>query len=164
MAPLQVSFVERGSAIEIVGNLESGWWPRCGTHAFREIDKLNVASLEARIHLHVFTSPYKCSLPDFPELPQCSGSHRGIEWELRGTKLKMRVRLYQLELLHRELTRARNLKCEWVHRLGQAVNYQYTAKLLLVFARTGGVQPGNIREWDTQFWQGGLPSLGKNAR
>jgi len=38
---------------------------------------------------------------------------------------------------------------------------KYWLSLYIRFYESGPRRPGNTKEWDTQFWSGGLPELGK---
>jgi hypothetical protein len=155
--PLQVAYIRNATTIEIKADLAGGWWLRWGGHFFHEEDTLEYGPLE--IHLQLKVTPSR-DCPEFPELLPRSGAYGGIEWDVAGTRLCIRV-TPPVRLPWEFRPDGRKVGV-WLQHLGQFDDCSFLATLVIVLVPPSSALLGNIREWDTQFCQGGLPTLGKH--
>ena len=163
MGNLRLEWESRPSKIRATANLDGGWRQLTNTFGFCEEELLILPAdwqLRVQIKLHAWPIYRGKWRDEFPLITDLRGKSGPFDYELSGSVLKVWIDL--------ELAKTMNLPhsnnpgfyegpfCLMRHR-----GVAFYLHLLVVLRRPGPVQPGDLFETDVQFWQGGLPGLGR---
>jgi hypothetical protein len=163
MASLDYCFEPQGDVLKITANVARGWKKLTKGYGFSErIDGQFRGDYRMRIQVDVLRNDYLKRTQEFPKALVGGCESDCLTCSLDGGSLLAKVPLPRNPCWRLSEARNPEIVCQaWpVAAAGHAV---CGLKLLIVFFAPQDARPRDIREWDTQFWSGGLPSLGKRS-
>lgn len=170
MPLLDVAYIRRRSALEIIADLSGGWTRKKKTYGYSEETRIDFpGDYKIRIAVTVLPRPsgfHEAVRTVSPALEATRGDGN-VDYELREAKLTVRVQLF-------EASGRANLQLPWVmtsnnklairlvdDSLARQGPLRLELQLLMVFNPPPAKTPEDIRDWEGKFFPGGLPSLGK---
>ncbi len=151
------------STIRATANLDRGWRQLTNTFGFCDEDRTLVPpsewQLRVQIKIHAWPNYRGRWRDEFPVITDLSGRCAAFEYELSVLQLDVWIDVDATRGMR--LPHSSNPGFYEGFPLFRHRGVDYYLHLLVVLRRPGPIQPGDTFESDVQFWQGGLPGLGR---
>jgi hypothetical protein len=164
MSALDITFVEHGEWLKCVAQIANGWatWKNGfgffgrGVVEYRGDRKISInADLKAR------PNNQAAAVNEFPVVMEASGQSRFSLFVVKNGKLAflfpVALALEGIKPTESLVLNDRGTEIRW----SENTKFWFELEIFFRIAAPPGRSAPVVREYNTQFWQGGLPSLGK---
>lgn len=157
MPPIDVRLEDGGNRLILVSDVAGGWqaW-RNGYGFFGLAPRVDLSGGKwLWISLQVIARPNHLShlVSTYPQNVEVPGGSRNLLFEFVGPDL---IAVVELRTLLERLNEAQNPRMGWdLFPVFECGRIKFELKVWIILNEEGRPGPGDVREWDTEFWSGG---------